>query len=160
VGRRKRGIAVDPRRSARRARRPNPLVSDLDAFNICRLCAFRLKRVLCLICMNNFAVASEHRRKRLKLLLDRLAQLPESPERARMLWEVRSRAVDLDTGVIPRAMVPVQAPILGPRRPAPRRRLAGLAAASVHSPPVALERRTLREPPWRNGVPDAAVGLP
>jgi hypothetical protein len=98
--------------------------------------------------MNNFAVASEHRRKRLKLLLDRLAQLPESPERDRMLWEVRSRAVDLDTGATPRAMLPVQAPILGPRRPPPQRWLARLGDASVHSPAsVALERRALGEHP-------------
>ena len=110
--------------------------------------------------MNNFAVASGHRRERLKLLLDRLSQLPDSPERDRVLWEVRSRAVDLDTGVTPRPMLRVQAPILGPRRQAPQRRRALLADASVQSPPsVALERRTLREHPWRHGVPDCAAGL-
>jgi len=94
--------------------------------------------------MDNFAVASKDRRERLKLLLDRIAQLPESPERDRMLWEVRSRTVDLDTGVSPREMVPVQAPILGPRRPPRRRWVTRLADASVQGPSsVALERHTL-----------------
>jgi hypothetical protein len=66
--------------------------------------------------VTNFALASEHRRAQLKRLLARLEQLPVSPERDRMLSEVRSRAVDLDTGVEPRAMLTVDAPILGPRR--------------------------------------------
>ena len=69
--------------------------------------------------MDNFATASEERRSRLKQLLTRLEQLPVSVQRDRMLSEVRSRAVDLDTGVAPRAMLPVDAPILGPRRPPP-----------------------------------------
>jgi hypothetical protein len=83
--------------------------------------------------MDNFAVASKDRRERLKLLLDQIGRLPESPERDRMLWEIRSRAVDLDTGVSPRAMVPVQAPILGPRRPPPKRWVSRRADASVHA---------------------------
>jgi len=71
--------------------------------------------------MSNLTAVSEHRRERLKHLVDRLTQLPSSPERDRMLSEVRSRVVDLDTGVAPRAMLAVNAPILGPRRPPPRR---------------------------------------
>lgn len=71
--------------------------------------------------MNNFSGASDRRRTRLKRLLARLEQLPASPARNRMLSEVRSRAVDLDTGVTPRAMLQVDAPILGPRRPPSRR---------------------------------------
>ena len=48
--------------------------------------------------------------KRLKDLIDVIMRLPESPERDRLLSEVRSRAVDLDTGVTPRAMLPLQEP--------------------------------------------------
>ena len=70
--------------------------------------------------MDNFATVSEVRRMRLKELIAQLEQLPASEQRDRMLSEVRSRAVDLDTGVAPRAMLPVHAPILGPRRPPPR----------------------------------------
>jgi hypothetical protein len=55
-------------------------------------------------------------------LVARLEQLPASSERDRMLSEVRSRAVDLDTGVEPRAMLTVHAPIFGPRRPPNNRR--------------------------------------
>jgi hypothetical protein len=72
--------------------------------------------------MNNFALASARRRTRLQQLVERLEQLPASPERDRMLSEVRSRAVDLDTGVTPRAMLTVDAPIFGPRRPPNSRR--------------------------------------
>lgn len=48
--------------------------------------------------------------KRLKDLVDQLERLPASPDRDRVLSEVRSRAVDLDTGVTPRAMLPVREP--------------------------------------------------
>jgi hypothetical protein len=72
--------------------------------------------------VTNFAFASARRRTQLKRLVERLEQLPASPERERMLSEVRSRAVDLDTGVTPRAMLTVDAPILGPRRPPNNRR--------------------------------------
>jgi hypothetical protein len=54
-------------------------------------------------------VAAE-RVKRLKDLVDMLERLPASPDRDRVLSEVRSRAVDLDTGVTPRAMLPVREP--------------------------------------------------
>jgi hypothetical protein len=48
------------------------------------------------------------RLQRLKGLVERLERLPASPERDRVLAEVRSRAVDVDTGVTPRAMLPVR----------------------------------------------------
>ena len=51
-----------------------------------------------------------NRVKRLKDLVERLERLPASPDRDRVLSEVRSRAVDLDTGVTPRAMLPVREP--------------------------------------------------
>jgi hypothetical protein len=97
--------------------------------------------------MNNFATASDDRRTRLKRLVARLEQLPASPDRNRMLSEVRSRAVDLDTGVTPRAMLQVDAPILGPARPPSRRRSADAShgTADRNSTLGVLERRKLRE---------------
>src|SRR5687767_3534008 len=52
--------------------------------------------------------------KRLKDLVDQLERLPPSSDRDRVLSEVRSRAVDLDTGVTPRAMLPVREPLPPP----------------------------------------------
>ena len=59
--------------------------------------------------------------KRLKDLIDLVMRLPESPDRDRLLSEVRSRAVDLDTGVSPRAMLPVREPAPVPVAPRPKR---------------------------------------
>jgi hypothetical protein len=53
-------------------------------------------------------VSGEPRLKRLRDLLDQLERLPASAERERMLREVRGRLVDVDTGVAPRAMMPVE----------------------------------------------------
>jgi hypothetical protein len=52
--------------------------------------------------------------KRLKELIDMVMVQPESPERDRLLSELRSRAVDLDTGVTPRAMLPIREPVAPP----------------------------------------------
>ncbi len=61
--------------------------------------------------------------KRLKDLIDVVMRLPESPDRDRLLAEVRSRAVDLDTGVTPRAMLPLREPAPLPVAPRlPKRR--------------------------------------
>jgi hypothetical protein len=60
------------------------------------------------------------RLKRLKDLVDQLERLPASPDRDRVLAEVRSRAVDLDTGVTPRAMLPLREPTPPPLAPKPR----------------------------------------
>jgi hypothetical protein len=63
--------------------------------------------------------------KRLKDLVDRLERLPASPDRDRVLSEVRSRAVDVDTGVAPRAMLPLREPmpeLVLPKRPRPSRK--------------------------------------
>ncbi len=60
------------------------------------------------------------RLKRLKDLVDQLERLPASPDRDRVLAEVRSRAVDVDTGVTPRAMLPVREPLPPPSAPKPR----------------------------------------
>jgi hypothetical protein len=52
-------------------------------------------------------MSSEHRLRRLRELLNRIEQLPASSETERMLREVRARVVDVDTGVTPRPMLPV-----------------------------------------------------
>jgi hypothetical protein len=67
-------------------------------------------------------VSTERRLKQLRDLVDQLERLPASAERDRMLREVRGRLVDVDTGVTPRAMMPVDEadrPRSVPRRPEP-----------------------------------------
>jgi hypothetical protein len=60
--------------------------------------------------------------KRLKDLVEMVMRLPESPERDRLLSEVRSRAVDIDTGVTPRAMLPLREPAAASLAALPKRR--------------------------------------
>jgi hypothetical protein len=76
--------------------------------------------------------------ERLKDLEDMLERLPASPDRDRVLSEVRSRAVDLDTGVTPRAMLPVREP--APPLPVlprpPKRDLAGSITRTASPPPA------------------------
>ena len=68
---------------------------------------------------------SDDRLQRLRDLVARLEKLPESAERDRVLAEVRARAVDIDTGETPRAMLPVDAamplPLANPAPSAPRK---------------------------------------
>ena len=74
--------------------------------------------------------------KRLKDLVELLERLPSSPDRDRVLSEVRSRAVDLDTGVTPRAMLPVREPAPPPVLPKLRKRdRASIITGTVLSPP-------------------------
>jgi hypothetical protein len=70
------------------------------------------------------AVRSELRLKRLRELLDQVERLPPSAERERMLREIRGRMVDVDTGVLPRGMLPVDAAAaeVAERVPRPARR--------------------------------------
>jgi hypothetical protein len=57
----------------------------------------------------------------LRVLLERLEQMPASPDRDWMLAEVRSRAVDVDTGIAPRPMRPLENDLtLEPQQVAPR----------------------------------------
>jgi hypothetical protein len=75
--------------------------------------------------------------ERLKDLVDRLERLPASPDRDRVLSEVRSRAVDLDTGVTPRAMLPVREPAPPPILPRPPKRdMAGSITRMAPPPPA------------------------
>jgi hypothetical protein len=71
-------------------------------------------------------MATEPRIQRLRDMVAQLERLPASPDRDRLLGEVRSRAVDVDTGVTPRSMLPMREPEPGPApvmtRPTPRHR--------------------------------------
>ena len=73
-------------------------------------------------------MATEPRIQRLRDMVAQLERLPASPDRDRLLSEVRSRAVDVDTGVTPRSMLPMREPEPEPgpapvmTRPAPRHR--------------------------------------
>ena len=61
-----------------------------------------------------------HRLKRLREMVEQIERLPVSPERDRLLNEVRSRAVDVDTGETPRALLPLREPV-APWAPKPVR---------------------------------------
>jgi hypothetical protein len=84
----------------------------------------------------------DQRLERLHLLLNRLERLPASPDRERMLYEVRVRAVDVETGVPPRPMRPsdadatTSAPEHVRSRPAKVKRM----------PPPTVSERTSRPP--------------
>ena len=52
-------------------------------------------------------MGNDHRLERLRELLARIEQLPVTAESERMLREVRARVVDVDTGMAPSAMLPV-----------------------------------------------------
>jgi hypothetical protein len=67
-------------------------------------------------------MATEPRIKRLRDMVDQLERLPASPDRDRLLSEVRSRAVDVDTGVTPRSMLPMREPEPEPLMTRPRKR--------------------------------------
>jgi hypothetical protein len=76
--------------------------------------------------------------KRLKELIAEIELLPASPERDRLLSEFRSRAVDVDTGVAPRAMLPMAEPVPAPVRAGRRPRMEPPApAAPLASGPAA-----------------------
>jgi len=81
------------------------------------------------------------RLQRLRDLVDQLERLPASPDRDRVLTEVRSRAVDVDTGVTPRAMLPVREPTPPPVAPKPRpERYRPRATTPAHARPVQAAR--------------------
>jgi hypothetical protein len=81
------------------------------------------------------------RLQRLRDLVDHLERLPASPDRDRVLAEVRSRAVDVDTGVTPRAMLPVREPTPPPVAPKRRpERFRGRAATPKPARPVQAAR--------------------
>jgi hypothetical protein len=90
-----------------------------------------------------------NRIKRLKDLVDRLERLPASPDRDRVLMEVRSRVVDVDTGETPRAM-PVRQPMPEPIAHKPPTR---------HRPAAATRRVPCAPAPARVEVAPIEVAL-
>ena len=99
-------------------------------------------------------MSSEHRLQRLRELLARLEQLPASPETERMLAEVRSRLVDVDTGVTPRAMLPVDRVPQAAKAVAPTR-----AEHDRERPGRPSQERGAPEAVWRPGAGTPAAGL-
>ena len=77
---------------------------------------------------------ADDRVKRLKDLIDVVMRSPESPDRDRLLSELRSRAVDLETGVTPRAMLPLREPVPVPVAPQPAKRRAVMPPAPRRTP--------------------------
>lgn len=66
-------------------------------------------------------MTDQDRLAQLRTLLDRLERMPASPDRDWMLAEVRSRAVDIDTGIAPRPMRPLESGMtLEPQAVAPK----------------------------------------
>jgi hypothetical protein len=99
-------------------------------------------------------MATEPRIQRLRDMLAQLERLPASPDRDRLLSEVRSRAVDVDTGVTPRSMLPMREPEPAPvtTRPTPRRRakIARRAAPWTPAPSAGSARRSDAAGPANN----------
>src|SRR5687768_7234560 len=86
-------------------------------------------------------MAKGRRVKRLRDLVAQIELLPVSPDRERLLSEFRSRVVDVDTGVTPRAMLPLREPALAPvlRRPPQRDRAPSITLMAPRSPAPAVE---------------------
>jgi len=114
------------------------------------------------------SVSTEHRLKRLRDLLHELERLPATAERDRMIREVRARVVDVDTGVLPSALLPVYpdskvaAEPGSPITPAPRlfaampaEKVASLARAPLlnRRNPLACRRTRLRPPRTKRSRP-------
>ena len=109
-------------------------------------------------------MSGKERLEQLKELVGRLEQLPSSAERDRVLGEVRARAVDLDTGVAPRAMLEVtvvepyeQVPARAPRQPVPPREPAPVIVTPAIAGPARDDRLCLEDSPlplaWPAGAP-------
>ena len=106
-------------------------------------------------------MATGRRVKRLREMVDQIERLPVSPDRDRLLSEVRSRAVDLDTGVTPRAMLPLREPPPPvPPRPSKRAGSTSIARMAPTPPAPAVARpasaagsrdTSLGQPPWLDG---------
>ena len=97
-------------------------------------------------------MATGRRVKRLRDLVARIELLPDSPDRERLLSEFRSRVVDVDTGVTPRAMLPLResAPVL--RTPPKRDRAPSITrmAPPPPAPAVELARPASAAGRWKN----------
>jgi hypothetical protein len=121
-------------------------------------------------------MVTARRVKRLRDLIAEIELLPVSPDRDRLLSEFRSRAVDVDTGATPRAMLPLREPAPAPaldhkppqrarapsmtRMPPPPAlavefaRPASAAGRSKNLEPFWVDRRLSLEDPLRLSPPD------
>ena len=82
-------------------------------------------------------MATGRRVLRLRAMADQIERLPASPDRDRLLSEVRSRAVDVDTGMMPRALLPLREPAPEPEpvsRPAKRERAKVIRRVTPRTP--------------------------
>jgi hypothetical protein len=92
--------------------------------------------------MQGGVMVEARRVKRLRDLIAQIELLPVSPDRDRLLSEFRSRAVDLDTGVTPRAMLPLREPEPAPvldDRPPPLERSRSATRLTPPAPAPAVE---------------------
>jgi hypothetical protein len=99
----------------------------------------------------------------LRVLLERLEGMPASPDRDWMLAEVRSRAVDIDTGIAPRPMRPLESgttlePEAAPPKRAPKvaPRTAAKPVQRRVEPRVAAPAPRLEAPFWEATFPTPA----
>ena len=99
--------------------------------------------------------------RRLKDIVEQIERLPASEVRDRLLSEVRSRAVDVDTGVTPRAMLPLREPAPPPqlRRPPQRDRAAIIRGEAPQPPTPAVEPAYRSSAAGRGKEPQPSVGL-
>ena len=89
-------------------------------------------------------MSSDDRLQRLRELLAKIEQLPVTAESERMLREVRARVVDVDTGMAPRALLPVD-PVPTPAAEA-RPPTARAPKSAYVVPPAPASRPTARPP--------------
>jgi hypothetical protein len=87
-------------------------------------------------------MVTARRVKRLRDLIAEIELLPVSPDRDRLLSEFRSRAVDVDTGATPRAMLPLREPAPAPvldHKPPQRARAPSMTRMAPPPPALAVE---------------------
>jgi hypothetical protein len=107
-------------------------------------------------------MATGRRIRRLNDMVERIERLPASEVRDRLLSEVRSRAVDVDTGVTPRAMLPLREPAPPPlllRRPPKRNRTTMISRAAPPPPTPVVEPARRSPAAGRGNEPEQSVWL-
>ena len=101
-------------------------------------------------------MATGRRVERLRDMVDHIERLPASPDRDRLLSEVRSRAVDVDTGVTPRALLPMREPAPAPVLPRRAKRDGPkiIRRAVPRTPAPAVEAARASSAPTRPNNPE------
>jgi hypothetical protein len=87
-------------------------------------------------------MVTARRIKRLRDLIAEIELLPVSPDRDRLLSEFRSRAVDVDIGATPRAMLPLREPAPAPvldHKPPQRDRAPSMTRMAPPPPALVVE---------------------